>query len=185
MSLEEWRDVPGYEGLYQVSSLGRVRSLPRVVLSKPMAGGGRQKRPVPPIILKMRRTVKGYLRVALFDKPRRRQVGVHRLICEAFHGPQPYPDAIARHLDDDRTNNTPANIAWGSRLDNAADAKRNGRYLLGERAPGAKLTNDQATELRRRRQLGEACLALAHEFGVSGSTVLNIGKGRQHQGVGQ
>lgn len=53
---------------------------------------------------------------------------VHRLLCLLFHG-RPGPDQyIVRHLDDDRYNNSKANLAWGNNADNEADRKRNGRY---------------------------------------------------------
>ena len=53
-------------------------------------------------------------------------IAVHRALCEAFHGPPPFPGAKARHLDDDKLNNTPDNVQWGTQSENMLDAVRNG-----------------------------------------------------------
>ena len=53
-------------------------------------------------------------------------IPVHRALCEAFHGPPPFPGAKARHLDDNKLNNTPDNIQWGTNSENMLDAVRNG-----------------------------------------------------------
>lgn len=52
---------------------------------------------------------------------------VHTVIASAWHGPRPTPEHVARHLSDDRTDNRPANVAWGTQADNQADARKNGR----------------------------------------------------------
>lgn len=50
---------------------------------------------------------------------------VHVAVCLAWHGPPPFEGALVRHLDDDPHNNDPANLRWGTRLENAADRRRN------------------------------------------------------------
>lgn len=52
---------------------------------------------------------------------------VHVAVALAFHGPRPFEGALVRHWDDDPTNNRPSNLCWGTRLDNADDARRNSR----------------------------------------------------------
>lgn len=121
MSEEEWRAVPGWEGMYDVSDQGNVRSLTRTI-SKPGWGPFTRKgRILRPDI------AKGYLRVTLQNKGAGRADRrlLHHLVLEAFVGPQ--PDGMeARHLDGIRTNNTPGNLAWGTRVENAADRDRHG-----------------------------------------------------------
>jgi hypothetical protein len=120
MNAESWRPVVGWEDRYLVSDLGRVISLPKhgrgTVLLKPTPA-----------------TRGGYPQVNLRDGAGGRKVcGVHRLILEAFAGPGPQ-GALALHADDDPTNNTLANLRWGTRSDNLYDAVRNGRHVMSNK----------------------------------------------------
>lgn len=118
---EEWRPVPGYEGLYEVSNLGRVRSHDRWVLR----GFGR-KALWKGRILKPRLGSKGHLFVTLYNEDNGSHRSVHRLVAEAFL-PNPEALPVARHLDDDKENNRLDNLSWGTFRDNSQDALRNGR----------------------------------------------------------
>lgn len=114
---EEWRPVVGYEGVYEVSSLGRVKSVAR--------GQGRRTGR----ILRTPLDPGGYPRVCL-----RRPAGkpdvrlVHRLAAEAFLGPAPEGKPNVLHWDDDKTNNRVGNLRWGSQSDNIQDTIRNGNH---------------------------------------------------------
>lgn len=117
--LEKWLPVSGYEGLYEVSSLGRVRSVDHEVIQK--GGVWRYTGQV----LKPDVSARGYHRVGLSQGNRTRTINVHRLVAEA-HIPNPEGYPLVRHLDDDRDNNRCLNLAWGTVADNGADAVRNG-----------------------------------------------------------
>lgn len=58
---------------------------------------------------------------------------IHRLVCEAFHGPPPMPDSWALHWDDDPTNNRADNLRWGTLPENAKDSVRNGRHYFASK----------------------------------------------------
>ena len=103
---EEWRRVPGVAN-YLISSACRVMSL-----------CGREPR-----ILKQGLSTRGYRQVAIHG----RTVAVHRIVCEAWHG-SPQPGQEVRHLDGEKSNNTPTNLAWGTSGDNARDTIRLGRH---------------------------------------------------------
>lgn len=124
--LETWRPVIGFEGFYEVSDIGRVRSVVRTVRAR---GGmlsvlkGRLLK-VPIHNTWGRRS---YRVAGLCRNGRKTNVLVHRLVLEAFVGP-PAPGQLGRHLDDDSLNNCVENLAWGSLQDNADDRKRNGGY---------------------------------------------------------
>jgi hypothetical protein len=104
---------------------------------------------------------------------------VHHLVLEAFVGPRPKGMECC-HWDDDATNNRLSNLRWGTRLDNMQDRIRNGRAKapFGEANGNAKLTADQASEIRALRVLGVPTRTLARRFNVSRSLVQFIERGR-------
>ena len=115
---ERWLPVVGYEGMYEVSDQGRVRSLDRVD-----SRGWKRKGQV----LKLHPGDKwGHLSACLSSASTVRRYYVHRLQAMAFIGPPPFEGAVVRHLDDDKTNNTLENLAWGTHAENSADMVRNG-----------------------------------------------------------
>lgn len=99
------------------------------------------------------------------------RIYIHRAVCQLFNGAQPAPGMCVRHLDTDMHNNMASNLAWGTALENAADAKRAGKVLHGERNPMAKLTQAIVKEMRiARQERGLTFKQLAQDFGVSTMT---------------
>ena len=115
--VEEWRPVPGWETLYEVSDQGRVRSLPRTTRTGSWEGRVRK-----PNILKS-----GHLQVALWKESRRTTLGIHVLVMAAFVGPRPEGQEV-RHLDGNPANNTLLNLTYGTRSDQRMDDVRNGTH---------------------------------------------------------
>lgn len=95
---------------------------------------------------------------------------LHRLICEAFHGP--CPDGMeCRHLDGDKGNNAASNLAWGTKLENEADRRRHGTTAKGEKNPMATLTEEAVSQMRAdRQQTGDSYAKIAARYGVSTMT---------------
>lgn len=118
---EEWRPVVGYEGNYEVSSMGRVRSLDRA------DGLGRKAKGR---VLKFRPLPNGRPRVNLSRNGIIRDAYPYRLVLEAFVGPCP-PGMECLHWDDDPNNNDVSNLRWGTRTDNMRDMSRNGNGNAG------------------------------------------------------
>lgn len=102
---EIWRDIPDYEGLYQASNLGRVRSLDRVLCD------GRQ---FPGKVLSLNKNNLGYFIVTLFKDGKRTRVGVHRLVALAFPEicGEYFDGAVVNHKDENPSNNTPENLEF-------------------------------------------------------------------------
>ncbi|AEJ92197.1 hypothetical protein OPTIMUS_141 [Mycobacterium phage Optimus] len=127
-NVEIWRDIPGYEGLYQASSKGRIRSLDREVTQMHPSGKGMMTRLWRGRVL----TVGAYsgerYRVALSRDGVREQKGVAVLVALAFHGVPPEGKNHALHRDGDMYNNLPENIYWGDASDNIQDTIRHGRH---------------------------------------------------------
>ena len=126
---EEWRDIPGYEGRYQVSNLGQVRSLDRPVRCRGGAfrtAKGKVLRPAP--------HKSGHLMVML---GRRNNADVHVLVLRAFVGPPP-PKHEALHEDHNPAHNALSNPRWGTRSENvkmdyAVGVRKTPTWLVGAR----------------------------------------------------
>ena len=155
--IEEWRPVVGYEGVYEVSSFGRVRSLDRWV----KANSGRRRTGVRYFTPSASGKNKKYKRVLLRNPDKQRPV--HHLVLEAFVGPRP-EDCEARHLDGNPGNNRLDNLAWGTKAENQADKIRHGTILRGTANPASKLTEADVIAIRasNKRQVD-----LAEIYGVT------------------
>jgi hypothetical protein len=162
---EFWRTAPGHDR-YIVSNLGRVRF--RKVGSPILRGSiGRD----------------GYHRVQLDGVTRR----VHRLVCEAFHGPQPSPAHEVAHGDGVRRNNHSLNLRWATRSENIADAQRHGTVPIAANPRGpAKgtavppLSPERVDAVRALRRRGLSIRQIAAEVGTHRSTVHRIVQGKSH-----
>lgn len=121
-----------------------------------------------------------YLVVTLLLNGKRRDHFVHRLVCEAFHGPRP-EGALCRHLDDERRNNHEDNLAWGTSRDNTDDATRNGRVLRGEAHGRCRLPDAAVAEIRATYR-PEIKRDLAERFGVSPGHVYAVWRGYCRRG---
>ena len=131
---EEWRDVVGYEGLYQVSNQGRVKSLERKI---PHWRGG--ERTVKERILKPSDDCRGYLRVDLRDGSKRKHFKVHRLVCQAFHD-NPENKLDVNHINENKTDNRACNLEWSTRKENCNHGTRNVRMAIAKSRPIAQYT---------------------------------------------
>lgn len=124
--IEEWKPVVGFEGKYEVSDLGRVRSLNRDIYQPRFPGGKPHRQTRKGQILRPGRMPQGHQSVVLTRKGG--SFCVHALVLAAFVGPRPSGMDV-RHLDGNPANNTLGNLAYGTRSENCADAVRHGRRL--------------------------------------------------------
>ena len=168
---EEWRAVPGYEGRYEVSAFGQVRSMGLHVGAK---GGGTAFRKGR--VLSQATKTNGYKQVTLVAADGARwSAHVHQIVCLAFLGPPPSEDTQIRHADGTRDNNDLSNLNYGDALSNAADRRQHGNDFFGpgEAHARAKLTEDDVRQIRKLAPFGDfAGIGLA--FGVSGSHACTI-----------
>lgn len=116
---EEWKDIKNYEGLYQVSNLGNVKSLER----NKSNGKGLVK--IDEKILTQNITNWGYCKVALYKNGARKYYKVHRLVAEAFI-PNPNNKEQINHIDGNKLNNNVNNLEWNTRIENMNHARING-----------------------------------------------------------
>ena len=152
---ERWLPVVGYEDLYEVSDLGKVRSL------RGRHGIGCMLKP----------QVKRYLQVNLYRDGKMRSFTVHGLVACAFLGPRQEGLEVC-HGPAGRWENAVANLAYGTPVKNRGpDKHRDGTIQIGTRHGLARLNDEIVRECRRRAIAGEPTGALAREFGVSASTM--------------
>lgn len=118
MSDEEWRPVVGWEGLYEVSSLGRVKSL-----YNPENGRREYIREVSPS------KSTGYLYVSFSSNGVKERRPIHRVVAQSFL-PNPKGLPLVRHLNDVKTDNRVENLAWGTYRENGLDSVANGGHRM-------------------------------------------------------
>ena len=178
-TLEVWRSIPGYEGLYEVSSLGAVRSLDRV-LSAVSCNGKAFQRPVKGKMLSRVIGKVGYPVVRLSDKNGLKTGHTnHRLVALAFLGPCPEGMEVC-HNDDRKENATIANLRYDTRTGNSNDRKLNGTEKFGTERWGTKLTPEAVTDIRKLRGTVKQ-MDLAARFGVSVPTISMVQSGKNWQ----
>jgi hypothetical protein len=169
---ERWLPVPieGCEGYYEVSDLGRARSLDHRAQWRGQGWYVKRGR-----ILKATPTTRGYLHVTVssFRDGKRKHLTplIHRLVLEAFVGPCPEGQE-ARHGPGGQLDNRLVNLCYGTKVQNAQDKRRDGTYVEGTISVNAKLTEDIVRECRSRYAAGDGdTVSLAREFGVSQYTM--------------
>jgi hypothetical protein len=134
MKMEQWKDIEGFEGIYKVSSKGRVWSY--------AYGSGKERR--------FSITNRGYALIILqLHGKVYKGESVHRLVAKAFI-PNPEGKATVNHIDGNKLNNSVENLEWVTQKDNVKHAYRTGlkKGLRGENNPSAMLTEEQVIEIR-------------------------------------
>lgn len=129
---EEWKPVVGYEGYYEVSNTGRVRSVDRCV----MKGTAKKQLRGKEIVIHL--SNHGYCYVDLYQNATRKRMTVHRLVAEAFI-PRVAGMDIVNHKDEDPTNNNSSNLEWCTFSYNNTYGKM--KYLRRNKKPVAQLLN--------------------------------------------
>jgi hypothetical protein len=124
---ETWRPVVGWEGLYEVSDMGRLKSVARSV-----PGRGGVTMHIREKVLRGSINADGYVTVALCRDNIRTMARLHRLVLEAFIGPCP-EGFDGCHWDDIKTNNALSNLRWDTKSANTYDRIRNGHHYAARK----------------------------------------------------
>ena len=171
---EKWLPLVGWEGCYEISNNGRVRSIeryspinslrPDIIIKR---GGGIRKQYV---------GRGGYYRVGLSGNGKRGCCVIHRAVLEAFVGPCP-DGMMCCHYDGDKFNNNLDNLRWDTCKNNCKDTKRHGRRQTGQDHHSATLTNKQASRIKEYLAVGISPKDIAEQFNINRHTVYNIKEG--------
>lgn len=162
--IEEWRDIEGYEGYYQVSNYGQVRSLDR--WRKAGTGGYIQKGQ----IIKPQISKDGYNRINLYKEGKCKHHNVHRLVANAFIPNPEYKEQV-NHIDGDKMNNEVWNLEWNTPQENTIHAWENGFC--------SKESQEKQILCHQNNKIYRSLHHAAKELRLSASNICNILKGKR------
>lgn len=165
--MEIWKDIKGYEGLYQVSNLGRVKSLERKVRHRGRLITIKEKY----LKVTISEYSNGYRRtsIGLHKGGKQDSTDVHTLVAEAFIGERPNAKAEIRHINGDATDNRLINLIYGSRSDNRIDM-----YRYGTKSARGKFDPSEVIEIRKELDSGLSVRKLAENYEVHESSIRRI-----------
>lgn len=163
---EEWKDIPGFNGRYQASTLGRIKAV------------GHPRRINHTFVMKpQKRGDHGYLGIGLYNAPANtlKSYFIHLLILLTFVGPRP-AKAQGNHINLDKHDNRICNLEYATPAENSNHALRNGaRKRSGK---GNCLTPDQVREIRSLPSVS-SCRAVGEKYGTSHETIRQIRNGQR------
>ena len=173
--MEIWKDVKNYEGVYQVSNLGRIRSLKRTIRANnnPYIKNGR--------VLKTW-NFNGYLCANLCLNGADNKVKVHRIVAEAFID-NPKNKKEVNHINGIRIDNRVENLEWCSHKENIQHAFKTGLRKTGANATNSKLSVEDIKFILENIQLKShkfGARAMGRKFNVSYSTIMQILNGKTY-----
>lgn len=167
---EIWKSIPRYEGRYEVSNLGRVRSLPNKVRGSVLVMKQSERK-------SDRRLVVNLTSAGADGKWKQRAWEVQQLVAAAFIGDKP-DDMEVCHNDGNCQNNHLSNLRYDTRLENIHDRIKHDGCNRGETNGLAKFTEEQVKDIKRRLNAGEPVGKIAKEYGVYHGAISLIKNGK-------
>lgn len=167
---EIWKPIAGFEGIYDISNLGRVKSLARLRRAKGNAFAPVRERIRVPAIQR-----EGYVCAFLCREGKSAKFYIHRLVATAFlDNPENLPQV--NHIDGNKQNNRIDNLEWTTASQNCRHAIDESLYqsARGETAGNVKLTEENVREIRRLAVIGLMHKEIAELFGVGRKNITKI-----------
>jgi hypothetical protein len=173
---EEWRPISGFEGLYEISSQGRVKSLPRLIIRR-----DGKRLTVPGRILKTNPNGRGYPRVSLCNCGISIWIMVHSIVAATFLPPPPGPmgskhgEYTVNHKDGNKINNHVDNLEYVTGADNVLHSRRMGLLdIRGSKNGRAKVGPEDVRKIRQLYAQGYRQKTIAAKVGVHQTTISRI-----------
>lgn len=179
MNTQVWKDIAGYEGLYQISSTGEVKRVERYYTQLNGLTGKVNTKLLSEMIMKPFEDEDGYLRISLIKENSRKKHFVHRLVAINFI-PNPENKPEVNHKEGNKKDNRVEMIEWNTTSENQIHAIVNKLYVTakGETAGQAKLKEVQVREIHKLWKSGEVTQEyLSNMFGVASSAISRIVNG--------
>ena len=169
--MEEWKDIEGYEGMYQISSYGRIKSIPRRTAN----GKCKYER-----ILKQQTDKRGVKRIGLHNNYKKKTFQVHRLVAEAFiSNPNNLPDI--NHKDENPSNNKIDNLEWCNKEYNNNYGSRNKK--ISEAHKGTNNYNCVKVKCVTTNEIFDCMTEAANKYNISQAHITHCCQGkREHAG---
>lgn len=172
---EVWKSVIGYEGSYEISNLGRIRSLDRYRSKDGIFLKG--------VLRKPQMDSRGYYQIGLYKDSKQKLVLLHRLVASHFIE-NPESKEQINHIDGNKLNNVSNNLEWCTRKENMVHASQSKLFneRTGTKNGRSKLDENSVIEMRKRRKQGEKITSLSKYYKVGTSVVSSIclGKSWKH-----
>lgn len=179
MNTQVWKDIAGYEGLYQISSTGEVKRVERYYTQLNSLTGRVNNKLLSEMIMKPFEDEDGYLRISLIKENSRKKHFVHRLVAMNFI-PNPENKPEVNHKEGNKKDNRVEMLEWNTTSENQIHAIANKLYATakGENSGQAKLKEFQVREIHELWRSGEVTQEyLSSMFGVASSAISRIVNG--------
>jgi hypothetical protein len=168
--IEKWKDISGFEGKYQISNIGRVRSLDRITNNRQFKGAIK----TPQI------SNTGYYRVHLCTENRKtKPFSIHRLVATHFL-PSIGGKNVVNHIDGDKLNNRLDNLEWVTISENTKHSYDTGLQIMGrsEKNPASKYTEGQIREVKKLSKMNYSRKHISEATGVSRAMIHSVLKNK-------
>ena len=175
--MENWKAIEGYEGLYEVSDLGRVRSLDRLVIDTHRNGKPRHKIFKGKILTPQLEPAKGYYHIRLSKQDGGHSLRVAPIVAKAFIPNLENKPEVNHKNGKQKWNNAVSNLEWATKSENEQHASKNLLKVHGSEHSQAKLSESDIPKIRALRSSGLSLRVIADRFDVCHKTILNIVKG--------
>lgn len=167
--IEIWKDIVGYEGLYQISNFGRIKSVERVVIKK-----NDRKNYVKETVLRFGINTSGYYIVSLYKNAKPKTHRVHRIFATEFL-PNYENKPNINHIDGDKLNNNLHNLEWVTQKENIQKAFETGLVNnTGVNNGQCVLNENKVLKIKKLLSAGETQSSIAKKYNVTRSCILKI-----------
>jgi len=166
--IEEWKDIPGYEGLYQASSMGRIKSINYTGYCFGRLYSKKREKILKPC--KNKNGKKYRLIVSLRKDKAVKRFYIHQLVIQTFVGPCPSNMEVC-HNNGDSENNSVENLRYDTHKSNMIDMSKHGNSQIGIKNPNCKLTEEQVLTITSLLQGQYTIEEIAEQFGVANSLI--------------